>query len=47
MTKTEEARFMPWRILTISKAGMKGFVSLLSPETKPTASPARTARAPK
>ena len=47
MTKTEDARFMPLRILTISKAGMKGLVSLFSPETNPTASPARTARAAK
>ena len=38
---------MPGRIFTISNAGMNGFVSLLSPQTMPDASPARTASAPK
>ena len=38
---------MPGRILTISKAGMKGLVSLLSPDTMPVASPASTASAAK
>jgi hypothetical protein len=47
ITNTDDARFMPSRILTISKAGMKGLVSLFSPETKPAASSARTARAAK
>jgi hypothetical protein len=47
ITKTEDARLNPGRILMISKAGRKGFVSLLSPDTKPVASPERTARAAK
>ena len=38
---------MPGRMRTISNAGMNGFVSLLSPHTMPSASPASTASAPK
>ena len=44
---TDEARLKPERIFTTSKAGTKGFVSLLSPETMPSASPPATMSAAK
>ena len=47
MKKTDDTRLIPGLVFTTSKAGRNGLVSLLSPDTIPSASPARTSNAPK